>query len=81
MKSIHLIAPSGASLDDKSPLAGIDWLKSQGIAIHNSECVQRVHERFSGNDEARLSELNALATLDPQTVVMAMRARIAMTTV
>ena len=73
MKSIHLIAPSGASLDDKSPLAGINWLKSQGIAIQNSECVQRVHERFSGKDEVRLNELNKLATLDPQSVVMAMR--------
>jgi muramoyltetrapeptide carboxypeptidase len=73
LKSIHLIAPSGASLDDKSPLAGINWLKSQGIAIQNSECVQRVHERFSGKDEVRLNELNKLATLDPQSVVMAMR--------
>ena len=73
MKSIHLIAPSGAALDDKSPLAGIDWLKSQGITIQNSECVKRVHERFSGNDEARLNELNSLAALDPKTVVMAMR--------
>ena len=73
MKSIHLIAPSGATLDDKSPLAGIDWLKSQGIAIQNSECVKRVHERFSGNDEVRLNELNSLATLAPETVVMAMR--------
>jgi muramoyltetrapeptide carboxypeptidase len=73
LKSIHLIAPSGAALDDKSPLAGIDWLKSQGITIQNSECVKRVHERFSGNDEARLNELNSLAALDPKTVVMAMR--------
>jgi len=73
LKSIHLIAPSGAALDDKSPLAGIDWLKSQGIAIQNSECVNRVYERFSGNDDARLSELNSLATLAPETVVMAMR--------
>jgi muramoyltetrapeptide carboxypeptidase len=68
-----LIAPSGAALDDKSPLAGIDWLKSQGIAIQNSECVKRVYERFSGNDDARLNELNSLATLAPETVVMAMR--------
>ena len=73
MKAIHLIAPSGASLDDQSPLAGIDWLKRQGIAIANAECVQRVHERFAGSDEVRLSELNNLVTLDPQTVVMAMR--------
>ena len=73
MKSIHLIAPSGASLDDKSPLAGIDWLKSQGIAIQNAECVQRVHERFAGSDEARLSELNCLAGIESKTIVMAMR--------
>jgi muramoyltetrapeptide carboxypeptidase len=73
LKSIHLIAPSGAALDDKSPLAGIDWLKSQGIAIQNAECVNRVHERFSGNDEVRLNELNSLRTLDPTVVVMAMR--------
>ena len=73
MKAIHLIAPSGASLDDKSPLAGIDWLKRQGFAIENAECVQRVHERFAGGDEIRLNEFNNLATLDPQTLVMAMR--------
>ncbi len=73
MKAIHLIAPSGASLDDKSPLAGIDWLKRQGIAIENAECVKRVHERFAGSDEVRLSDLNNLVTLDPQTLVMAMR--------
>jgi len=73
LKSIHLIAPSGACLDDKSPLAGIDWLKNKGITIQNAECVHRVHERFSGSDDERLNELNQLATLNPQTVVMAMR--------
>ena len=73
MKSIHLIAPSGASLDNKSPLAGIDWLERQAIAVQNMDCVQRVYERFAGSDEERLAELNAIAALDPQTLVMAMR--------
>lgn len=73
MKSIHLIAPSGASLDTKSPLLGIDWLERQAIVIQNADCVQRVHERFAGSDEERLAELNAISTLDPQTFVMAMR--------
>ena len=73
MKAIHLIAPSGASLDEKSPLAGIDWLKTQGIAVQNLECIKRVHERFAGSDELRLAELNALAKLDPEVTVMAMR--------
>jgi muramoyltetrapeptide carboxypeptidase len=71
--SIHLIAPSGASLDDKSPLAGIEWLKSQGIAIQNPDCVHRVHQRFAGSDAERLNELNQLVTLDPKLIVIAMR--------
>ena len=73
MKSIHLIAPSGATMDVQSPRAGIDWLKSQGFTICNPECVNRVHERFAGNDAQRLNELNQLSSLGPQDVVMAMR--------
>lgn len=73
MKSIHLIAPSGASLDAKSPLAGIDWLGKQSIAVENADCVQRVFERFAGSDEERLAELNSIIKLDSQTLVMAMR--------
>lgn len=73
MNSIHLIAPSGASLDEKSPLAGIEWLKSQGLEIQNADCVHRVHERFAGSDAQRLRELNNLASLDPKQIVMATR--------
>ena len=73
MKSIHLIAPSGASLDAKSPLAGMNWLEQNGVSIENASCAQRVYERFAGTDEERLSEINSLAQLSPQTVVMAMR--------
>lgn len=73
MKSIHLIAPSGASLDNKSPLAGIDWLERQAITVNNTDCVHRVYERFAGSNEERLTELNSIAKLDPETLVMAMR--------
>ena len=73
MKAIHLIAPSGASLDVKSPLAGMEWLKSQGIQIENSACVERISERFAGSDQERLAELNHLAQISPQKLVMAMR--------
>ncbi len=73
MKQIHLIAPSGASLDNKSPLAGIDWLEQKSIAVQNVGCVQRVYERFAGSDDERLAELNGIANLDPQVLVMAMR--------
>jgi muramoyltetrapeptide carboxypeptidase len=73
LKSIHLVAPSGASLDSKSPLAGIDWLEKQSIAVQNTDCVHRVYERFAGSDEDRLAELNGIAALNPQAIVMAMR--------
>ena len=73
MKAIHLIAPSGASLDVKSPLAGMEWLKSQGIQIENAACVERISERFAGSDQERLTELNQLAQIAPQKLVMAMR--------
>jgi muramoyltetrapeptide carboxypeptidase len=73
LKAIHLIAPSGASLDVKSPLAGMEWLKSQGIQIENAACVERISERFAGSDQERLAELNHLAQISPQKLVMAMR--------
>ena len=73
MKSIHLIAPSGASLDAKSPLVGIEWLRSQGVDVQNAACIGRVEERFAGTDAERLSELNQLAKQSAPNLVMAMR--------
>jgi muramoyltetrapeptide carboxypeptidase len=73
LKQIHLIAPSGASLDTRSPEAGIGWLGQQGIEVLNADCVTRVEQRFAGTDAQRLAEINQLAKLPPQVVVVAMR--------
>jgi len=73
LRRIHLIAPSGASLDARSSLAGIDWLKQQGIAVRNEACVNRVEQRFAGTDVERLTEINQLQNLTPDNLVMAMR--------
>ncbi|WP_114653411.1 LD-carboxypeptidase [Polynucleobacter necessarius] len=73
MKQIHLIAPSGASLDTRSPLLGIEWLKKQGIEVLNTNCVNRVEQRFAGADAERLAEINQLANLSPEIAVIAMR--------
>ena len=70
---VQLIAPSGASLDPRSPQAGISWLMGQGVSVLNVECTQRVHQRFSGSDTERVNELNCLAALPASTTVMAMR--------
>ena len=73
MKQIHLIAPSGASLDARSPESGIRWLGQQGIEVLNADCVVRVDQRFAGTDAQRLAEINQLSKLPPQLVVVAMR--------
>ena len=70
---VQLIAPSGASLDARSPQAGITWLLEQGVSVLNPECTKRVHQRFSGTDSERTAELNDIATLPASTMVMAMR--------
>lgn len=70
---IHLIAPSGASPDMRSPEAALAWLKQNAIQVSNSQCTYRVFERFAGADAERLDELNAIAKLDPSTVVMSVR--------
>jgi muramoyltetrapeptide carboxypeptidase len=73
LKQIHLIAPSGASLDPHSPLAGIEWLKQQGLEVLNTACINRVDQRFAGTDAERLVEINQLADLSPEITVVAMR--------
>ena len=73
MKHIHLIAPSGASLDAQRPLVGIQSLKSLGCHVHHTQCIDRVDQRFAGTDAERLLDLNQLATLDPKHIVIAMR--------
>ena len=73
MKQIYLIAPSGASLDSRSPLTGIEWLQKQGVEVINTDCVNRVEQRFAGSDAERLAEINQLAKLPPDLAVIAMR--------
>lgn len=70
---VQLIAPSGASLDARSPQAGITWLLEQGVSVLNAACTHRVYQRFSGTDAERVTELNNISTLPASTIVMAMR--------
>ena len=73
MKPIYLIAPSGASPDLSGPLTGMAWLRQQGHAVENAECIDRVEQRFAGSDALRLAELNHLPNLPTDYVVMSMR--------
>ena len=70
---IHLIAPSGATFDQRSPDNAVRYLNEQGITVENLACVKRVHQRFAGSDVERLAEINALAQLEAETIVMVTR--------
>jgi muramoyltetrapeptide carboxypeptidase len=70
---LHIIAPSG-SLPDPQVLAnGESWFKNQGIEVKNIACGKRQFQRFAGTDQERLDEINQLANLSPDHVVMSLR--------
>jgi muramoyltetrapeptide carboxypeptidase len=70
---LHLIAPSGSLPDPQVLAKGESWFKGQGIEVKNLACGKRQFQRFSGTDQERLDEINQLANLSPDHVVMSLR--------
>ena len=71
--NLHLIAPSGALPDPTILVNGEAWLKQKGISVSNLEAGYRQFQRFAGEDHLRLQEINELASMSPDKVVMAVR--------
>ena len=71
--NLHLIAPSGSLPDTSVLVNGEAWLKQKNINITNLECGHRQFQRFAGQDHERLKEINDLARISPNQVVMALR--------
>lgn len=70
---LHLIAPSGSLPDPQVLTKGESWFKNQGIEVKNLVCGERQFQRFAGTDQERLDEINQLANLSPDHVVMSLR--------
>jgi muramoyltetrapeptide carboxypeptidase LdcA involved in peptidoglycan recycling len=70
---LHLIAPSGSVPDPQVLAKGESWFKEQGIEVKNLACGKRQFQRFAGTDQERLDEINQLANLSPDHVVMSLR--------
>jgi muramoyltetrapeptide carboxypeptidase len=70
---LHLIAPSGSLPDPQVLAKGESWLKDQGIEVKNLACGKRQFQRFAGTDQERLDEINQLANLSADHVVMSLR--------
>lgn len=73
MTAIHLVAPSGYCLQQEAALRGIERLQMAGHRVINPAIIGRRWQRFAGNDEERLADLNNLADLSESEIVLAVR--------
>lgn len=74
MSLIHLIAPSGYCINQVAAARGVERLEAAGHQVENREVILRREQRFAGTEQARLADINSLATLEGQNrIVMAVR--------
>lgn len=74
LPSIYLIAPSGIPQNKLSCQNGINWLFKNGYSISNSDCLNREFQRFAGNDDQRLDEINSInQNVKSNSIVMSVR--------
>lgn len=73
MTTVRLIAPSGYPNDAEIASRGIATLRAQGCEFVNEACLARQHQRFAGDDEARLADLHQIGTGAGQEIAMAVR--------
>ncbi|WP_194206655.1 muramoyltetrapeptide carboxypeptidase [Superficieibacter sp. 1612_C1] len=74
MSLIHLIAPSGYCINQAAAARGVERLEAAGHQVENREAILRREQRFAGTEQARLADINSLATLEGQNrIVMAVR--------
>ncbi|WP_312689228.1 muramoyltetrapeptide carboxypeptidase [Kosakonia sp.] len=63
MSTFHLIAPSGYCINQQAAANAVTQLEQQGHHVRNQQVIARRCERFAGSDAERLADLNALAQL------------------
>lgn len=74
MSVFHLIAPSGYCINQLAAHQGIERLEDAGHRVENQQVVTRRQQRFAGNEQARLNDINHLATLQGKNrIVMPVR--------
>jgi len=70
---IGFIAPSGQLLDAAALERSIDYFKARGWRVVAPSAIRSVHQRFAGDDAARVAALHAIAARDDVDLVMAVR--------
>ncbi|MGG7446601.1 muramoyltetrapeptide carboxypeptidase [Kosakonia oryzendophytica] len=70
MSTFHLIAPSGYCINQQAAASAVKQLEQQGHHVRNQQVITRRCERFAGSDEQRLADLNALAQLPGENLIV-----------
>lgn len=70
---IGFIAPSGQLQDEAALERSIDYFKARGWRVVAPAAIRSVHQRFAGDDAARVAALHAMAARDDVDLVMAVR--------
>ncbi|KOC91975.1 muramoyltetrapeptide carboxypeptidase [Winslowiella iniecta] len=73
-RTLRLVAPSGYCQNQAAARLGIERLRAQGHQIENSAVIERRFQRFAGDDQQRLNDINDLASLhELPDIVLAVR--------
>lgn len=73
-RQIRLISPSGYCHNQLAALRGVERLRDAGHQVENDAVITRRFQRFAGNDEQRLADINQLAQLQTlPDIVLAVR--------
>jgi len=70
MTLFHLIAPSGYCINQQAAARGIERLEAAGYPVENQSILTRRQQRFAGTEAERAGDINALANLEGQNVIV-----------
>lgn len=74
MSQFHLVAPSGYCINQEAAFRGVQRLLDSGHQVKNQTIIPRRQQRFAGTEAQRLADINHLATLEGENlIVMAVR--------
>ncbi|MGK9172966.1 muramoyltetrapeptide carboxypeptidase [Yokenella regensburgei] len=70
MSRFHLIAPSGYCINQAAAALGVQRLEAMGHQVDNRQVIARRDTRFAGSDPERLEDLNTLAGLEGDNLIV-----------
>ncbi|SNY77497.1 muramoyltetrapeptide carboxypeptidase [Enterobacter sp. CC120223-11] len=70
MTLFHLIAPSGYCINQQAASRGIERLQAAGHQVSNQAILSRRQQRFAGTEAERAGDINSLASLEGQNVIV-----------